>query len=109
MVVDLVVPESSLVTIAPREVLGADVLVGVLDALLKRRKVVPVLPVFIPEVVRVDTGKDQGRNNSVDRQLAPELARGSSMVTRLLSGTTRSTTTTRTRPHKHLAIGHCFQ
>ena len=56
--------KTHLVTIAPREVLGADVLVGVLDALLKRRKVVPVLPVFIPEVVRVDTGKDQGRNNS---------------------------------------------
>lgn len=53
VVVDAVVPEQGLVTVAPGEVLGADVLVGVLDALLQRRHMRPVLPMLVPQVVGV--------------------------------------------------------
>jgi hypothetical protein len=59
VVVDAVVPEQGLVTVAPRVVLGADVLVGVLNALLQRRHVVPVLPMLVPEVIGVDGGENQ--------------------------------------------------
>lgn len=73
--------QQSLVTIAPRKVLGLvaanvsirrmpkdrweaypDVLVGVLDALFQRRQVRPVLPVLIPENVCVDASADKGGN-----------------------------------------------
>lgn len=63
MVVDAVVPEQGLVAVAPRVVLGADVLVGVLDALLQRGHVRPVLPVLGPEVVGVGAGEDQDGND----------------------------------------------
>ena len=52
-----------LVTVSPEEVLGADVLVGVLDALLQRGHVRPVLPVLVPQVVRIDTGTNQARDS----------------------------------------------
>lgn len=52
-----------LVTVAPGEVLHADVLVGVLGALLQRGHVLPVLPVLLPEVVGVDAAADQAGNN----------------------------------------------
>ncbi len=48
-----------LVTVTEREVAGADVLVGVLDALLKRGHVRPVLPMLVPEVVGVQAGEDE--------------------------------------------------
>jgi len=54
--------QDGLVTVAPGEVLGAHVLVGVLDALLKRGHVAPVLPVLLPEDVGVDATTDQGGN-----------------------------------------------
>ncbi len=49
-----------LVTVAPREVAVADVLVGVLDALLEGGQVRPVLPMLVPEVVGVEAGEDKG-------------------------------------------------
>ena len=49
-----------LVTVAPGEVAGADVLVGVLDALLERGHVRPVLPMLVPEVVGVQAGEEEG-------------------------------------------------
>lgn len=56
-----------LVTIAPGEVLGADVLVGVLSALLERRHVVPVLPVLVPQVVGVKATTDQAGDDGTIR------------------------------------------
>lgn len=52
-----------LVTITPEEVLGAEVLVGVLGALLKRGRVGLVLPVLAPQPIGVggrdgESGKD---------------------------------------------------
>lgn len=61
MVVDLGVPEDGLVTVAPGEVLGADVLVGVLGALLQRGQVRLVLDVLLVAVVRVgQSSNDNG-------------------------------------------------
>jgi hypothetical protein len=72
VVVDAVVPEKGLVAVAPRVVLGADVLVGILNALLQGRHVGPVLPVVGPEVVGVDAGEDQAGDDAavVSHQLA---------------------------------------
>lgn len=47
-----------LVTVTPEEVLGADVLVGVLGSLGLGRKVGLVLPVLNPQTVGVDTTED---------------------------------------------------
>lgn len=63
VVVDLVVPEHGLVAVAPEEVLGPDVLVGVLDALLQRGHVLPVLPMLVPQVICVDAAEDQAGND----------------------------------------------
>lgn len=52
-----------LVTVAPLVVLGADVLEGVLDALLEGRHVRPVLPMLSPEVVGVQAGEEEGRGD----------------------------------------------
>lgn len=53
-----------LVTITPLEVLGAEVLVGILGALWQRRKVAPVLPVVSPQPVRVGSSNHKGRDNA---------------------------------------------
>jgi hypothetical protein len=60
VVVDLVIPEQSLVAVAPEEVLCADVLIGIFNTLFQRRHVFPVLPMLIPQVVGVDAAEDQG-------------------------------------------------
>ena len=52
--------QQGLVTVAPGEVLGADVLVGVLNALLQGRHVGPVLPVLVPEVPGIHAGEQEG-------------------------------------------------
>lgn len=52
--------QESLVTVAPGEVLGPDVLVRVLDSLLQRRHVGPVLPVLVPQVVAVGGSDGKG-------------------------------------------------
>jgi hypothetical protein len=52
--------QAYLVTVSPGEVLRPDVLVGVLDALLEGREVLPVLPMLGPEVVGVDAGDQEG-------------------------------------------------
>lgn len=62
-----------LVTIAPRVVLGADVLVGVLHTLLKRGHVSPVLPMLLPEVVGIGATKDEARNHSARLKVRVEL------------------------------------
>lgn len=74
--------QKSLVSVTPREVLGLfamtvstlrilgrqkggtypDVLVGVLDTLLQRWHVRPMLPMLVPENVCVDAGADEGGN-----------------------------------------------
>lgn len=59
MVVHFGVPEQSLVAISPKEVLGPDVLVRVLDLLLKRRLVRLVLPVLGPQAVGIDACEDE--------------------------------------------------
>lgn len=53
-----------LVTITPGEILRANVLVWVFDTFLQRRHVAPVLPVLDPEIVCVDSTKDQTWNDS---------------------------------------------
>ena len=60
--------KTHLVTVTPWVVLHTDVLVGVLGALLKRRHVLPVLPVLGPEVVGVDATTDQAGNDSAKRK-----------------------------------------
>jgi len=72
VVVDFVVPEDGLVAITPEVVLNPDILIWVLWALLQWEFMLPVLPMFIPKVVSVDTGKNEARNRDVDGQLAPE-------------------------------------
>ena len=70
MVVDGFVPEQSLVAVAPGVVLGADVLVGVLDALLQRGLVAPVFPMLGPQVVGVGAGEDDARDDTTISLLA---------------------------------------
>lgn len=53
-----------LVAVTPLVVLGPDVLVRVLGALLQRRHVAPVLPVLAPEVVSVSTGEGHDRGDA---------------------------------------------
>lgn len=53
-----------LVTVTPLEVLGADVLVGILGALWQRREVAPVLPVLSPQPVSVGSSNSKSRDNS---------------------------------------------
>lgn len=60
---------SYLVAVAPGEVLGANVLVGVLGALLQRRHVAPVLPVLVPEPVGVPASKAKGGDAAAVRML----------------------------------------
>jgi hypothetical protein len=59
-----------LVAIAPLVVLGADVLVGVLNTLLQRRHVAPVLPMLIPEPVGIGTCEDEAGSNTASFLLA---------------------------------------
>lgn len=62
--------QTHLVTVAPLVVLGADVLVRVLGALLQRRHVVPVLPMLVPEPVGVGTGGDEAGGDTTSILLA---------------------------------------
>src|SRR2546421_3044669 len=50
-----------LVTISPKEVPGPDVLVGIFDSLFQRRHVAPVLPMLVPQILRIDRAQDQTR------------------------------------------------
>jgi hypothetical protein len=68
VVVDAGVPEEGLVAVSPGEVLGPDVLVGVLDALLERGHVAPVLPVLVPEVVGVVAREDDAGGDTTVRR-----------------------------------------
>ena len=56
-----------LVTVTPEEVLGADVLVRVLDALLEWWEVLPVLPMLIPQVIGVETAKGKDGDDDAAR------------------------------------------
>ncbi len=69
-----------LVTVTPLIVLGADVLVGVLGALLQSGHVVPVLPVLVPQVICVGTGGDEAGGNTATNLLAVLDLRGSDAV-----------------------------
>lgn len=55
--------QESLVTVAPAEVLGTDVLVGVFWLFLNRDVVGDVLPVLVPEIIGIDGGDNQGRDS----------------------------------------------
>jgi hypothetical protein len=67
VVVDLVVPEQGLVPIAPAEVPGSNVLVRVLDALLQWWQMRPMLPMLVPQVVCIDSGKNEARDHTAMR------------------------------------------
>jgi len=71
MVVDLVVPEQCLITITPWESLIPNVLVLVLWSLGWWRTMRFVLPVLIPQSVRIGAGNDESRERDVERQLSP--------------------------------------
>lgn len=81
VIIDLVVPEQCLVTVAPEIVLGPDVLVLILRALLKWWHVVPMLPMLIPQVPGICTGDEQARNDDVDGKPAPGICSYVSMET----------------------------
>lgn len=67
-----------LVTVSPEVVLRPDVLVRILDALLKRGLVGPMLPMLIPQPPGIDTTENERRNHNVDAEFAPEIcAKGS--------------------------------
>lgn len=55
--------KTNLISVSPKVILGSDVLIRVLGALLKRGLVLPVLPMFTPEVVGIDGCDDEGRGN----------------------------------------------
>jgi hypothetical protein len=57
------IESTHLVTVTPEEVLGSEVLVWVLWALLKWGHVLPVRPMLVPESVGVGTGDQHARNN----------------------------------------------
>lgn len=61
---------TDLVAITPLVVLGADVLVRILGALLQRRHVVPVVPVLVPEPVGVGTRQGEGGDDAASILLA---------------------------------------
>lgn len=63
VVVDLVIPEKSLISVTPEEVPRSDVLVWVFDSLFQGREVAPVLPMLVPEVPGVNAAKDQARDD----------------------------------------------
>ena len=53
-------PQSAhLISISPEEVLCPKVLVWILDSLLQWRKMAPVLPMLIPQILCIDAPKDQ--------------------------------------------------
>lgn len=56
--------QKGLVAISPLEVLGSDVLVRVLGALLQGRHVLPVLPVIVPQNPCVDASGNQSDRNT---------------------------------------------
>jgi hypothetical protein len=58
-----IVERTDLITISPRVVLGADVLVGVFHTLFQRGHVLPVLPMLVPEVVSIKATTDQAGND----------------------------------------------
>ena len=74
MVVDGRVPEDSLVAVAPGVVLGADVLVRVLDALLQRGLVAPVLPMLGPQVVGVGGGEEDAGEDTTTSPVSSGLS-----------------------------------
>lgn len=57
-----------LVTVTPEEVLGAEVLVGVLGALLKRGRVGLVLPVLAPQPVGVGARDGESGNDDAEKR-----------------------------------------
>ena len=57
---------SHLIAITPWEVLASNILVRVLCAFFEWRHVVPMVPMLVPEVVSIDSGKDQaGRDHAI--------------------------------------------
>ncbi len=61
--------QEGLVSVAPGEVLGADVLVRVLGALLKRGEMGPVLPMLVPEVIGVQAGDEKAGDDGAGRDI----------------------------------------
>ena len=55
--------QESLVTVAPAEVLGTDVLVGVFWLFSNRDVVGDVLPVLVPEVPGIHAGEQESGND----------------------------------------------
>jgi hypothetical protein len=59
MIIHLIIPKQRLIPITPEEVLGPNILIRVLDSLLQRRQMLPMLPMLVPEVLGVDGAEDQ--------------------------------------------------
>lgn len=61
------VKKTDLVAIAPREGFCSDVHVGILDSFLQGRHVLPMFPMLIPQILRVDGPYDKGRYDDTVR------------------------------------------
>ena len=88
VIVDLVIPKESLVPVAPEEVLCPQVLVRVLNPLLQRWQVGPVLPMLLPKVPRVDATEDQAWDDDAGscQYLTSRACRGTRMEGNGLDG-----------------------
>lgn len=55
-----------LVTVAPEEFLRPDVHVIVFDTILQRGQMFPMLPMLIPQVLRIDRSDDERRDGDAN-------------------------------------------
>ena len=53
-----------LVAVPPKVVLRPYILIGVLRAFLQRRHVLPMVPMFIPKIPRIDRGDEKAGNSN---------------------------------------------
>ena len=63
--------QAYLVTVAPLIILGPYVLVGVLDTLLERREMRPMVPMLVPQVVGVGGSNHKGGNRDTVSVVSP--------------------------------------
>jgi len=57
---------TDLVTISPKEVPRPYVLIWILNPLLQRRQVLPMLPMLPPQIPGIDAAEDEAGNDDAD-------------------------------------------
>jgi len=90
VVVNLRVPEQGLVSITPEKVLSSYILVWVFRSVLQRRQMLPMAPMLIPKIVRVDASNEEAGNSDIEGQLAPQITGCRSMILHSFSLTVES-------------------